>query len=279
MYTPPIEPLVSVIMGVRYRREDLSLLERSVQSILDQTLGNFEFLICEWDSTEEAKARIERFAAEDKRIRMIEGNGADTLAAKLNRCLKQAKGQYIARMDDDDYSAPERFEKQIRFLQQKTGCAFVGSWVRECDGDTEAVRHLPEWPTLEDFRITLPFVHPALMFQKSRIQQAGGYSENVFQIGCDDYDLLFRMYVQGCCGANIPEVLLNYSVENSQLNRKPYHVFFHEFCTRISCYKMAGLLPMWWIWAVKPLFVGIVPRRLLYRIKHSRRGRGEKNLD
>lgn len=279
MHTKMPDPLVSVIMGVRYRRDDLSLLERSVQSILDQTLRNFEFLICEWDSTEAAKARIERFEAEDERVHLINGSGADTLAAKLNRCLKQAKGRYIARMDDDDFSHPERFEKQIRFLQQKTNCGFVGSWVRECDGDTEAIRRLPERPILEDFRITLPFVHPTLMFRKNEIQQVGGYSENAFQIGCDDYDLLFRMYVRGCQGANIPEALLNYSVENSQLNRKPYRAFLHEFCTRVSCYKMAGLLPRWWIWAVKPLIAGAIPRRLLYRIKHGKKEKGKKKFD
>ncbi len=274
MHTLPIEPLVSVIMGVRYRRKDLSLLERSVQSILDQTLGDFEFLICEWDSTKEAKARIERFAVEDKRIRMIEGNGADTLAAKLNRCLKQAKGRYIARMDDDDYSHADRLEKQLSFLLQNEEAAFVGCNVTLIqNGQRAGQRMLPSHPTVEDFYFTQPYIHPSLLFRREVPAAVGGYSEDKRQILCEDYDLLLRLYAKGYQGVNLQEPLLDYTVSaNVKETRKMRHRL-NETRTRYERFKELGRLPEALPWVVKPIVVGLLPEGLLKGLKAKYAGR------
>ena len=120
-------PLISVIMGVLYRRSDLSLLARAVSSILGQSLGDFELLICDDGSTAEAQRYLEKQARNDGRIRLLRGCARTDLAAKLNFCLGAAKGAFIARMDDDDCSLPERFEKQVLYLNDHTEISFVGS--------------------------------------------------------------------------------------------------------------------------------------------------------
>lgn len=270
---PPSEPLISVIMGVRYRRENLDLLERSIQSILDQTLKNFELLICEWDSTAAAKAQLKHFAAEDKRIRLIDGTGADTLAAKLNRCLQQATGQYIARMDDDDYSHPERFAKQVIYLKNHAEIAFVGcnvSLVRDdvCVG----TRIFPARPIVRDFYMTQPYIHPALMFRREALAAVGGYSEDKHQARCEDYDLLLRLYAKGYQGSNLQELLLDYTLPaDAKGNRKMRHRW-NEVVTRYRRFQELGSLPKALPWVVKPIAVGLLPGCLLDRLKRMRGG-------
>lgn len=263
------QPLVSVCMGVRYQREDLSLLERAIRSIQEQSYSNWEFLICERDSTPAAKERLNRFEQEDPRIHLIKGEGADTLAKKLNRCIHQSTGMWLARMDDDDFSYPERFERQLYYLKFRKEYDIAGCLVREVGGKRITVRMLPEYPTKEDFRKTLPFVHPALLLRREAVLSVGGYSEDTRQIGCEDYDLLLRLYAEGHQGANLQEVLLDYSIVSSQLSPRKYRLFVNEFFTRWHLFHIMGLMPQWILWAGKPLIAGLLPRRLLYLLKHS----------
>lgn len=265
---PSSEPLVSVIMGIKYQKENLDVLKRSVLSILNQSYNNIEVIICQNGSNLLANQWLQEIARKDHRVRIVDGNGADTQTKKLNRCLKVAAGVFVARMDDDDYSYPKRIELQVRFLSQYLSYDFVGCWIKEIDGPKEMIRKLPQTPQLSDFRITLPFVHPALVFRRDTLCKVGGYSESRMQEGCDDYDLLLRLYTLGYVGANLPEVLLNYSVVSSQLKHRPYRLFINEFLTRIVRFKDLGLLPKWLIWAIKPLIIGLIPRRLVYFLKH-----------
>ena len=109
------QPLVSVLMGVYYQREDLEPLQRSIASILAQTYGELELLICDDGSIQSAKEVVDAFADRDTRIRLIRAGNKITLPEKLNVCLQRADGQLIARMDDDDYSHPDRLEKQVKY--------------------------------------------------------------------------------------------------------------------------------------------------------------------
>lgn len=261
-------PLISVIMGVCYQKNDVAPLEKSIDSILKQSYANFEFLICENGSNDKALKVLDSFEKKDARIRLVDGTGTKTLAEKLNRCIQESKGTWIARMDDDDVSYPERFKYQLEFLLKHKRLSGVGTWVREVDGKRNYIRKLPEKPRLSDFRLRLPFVHPTLMLSRAALLSICGYSESDWQIGCDDYELLMRMYEKGYEIENIPMVLLDYSIISSQIRTRPYRLFLNEFFTRIKCFYKTGKLPQWIFWAVKPLMVGLVPRKVLYRLKH-----------
>ena len=261
-------PLISVIMGVFYRKEDTALLERSVWSILEQTYGNFEFLICDDGSSREAADVLNRFAEQDERIKLVRGIQRTDLAAKLNACLRLAKGAYIARMDDDDWSEPQRFEKQIRALYERPKIAFIGSNVLLCRNDQVCgERVFPELPQVKDFYVTQPFIHPALMFRKEALVRVDGYSENKGQVLCEDYDLLLRLYAVGYRGMNLQENLLKYSVSvTAKGNRKMRHRW-NEAVTRYARFHDLGLLPLAWPFVLKPLVVGLLPSWLLAKIK------------
>ena len=96
------KPLISIIMGV-YNVSDESVLQKAVSSILDQTYGNFEFIICDDGSSDNTLEMIKKIGKTDKRIKIIKNEKNCGLSYTLNHCLKYAKGNYIARMDADDF--------------------------------------------------------------------------------------------------------------------------------------------------------------------------------
>ena len=264
-------PLISVLMGTLYIRKNLDILKRSLESILSQTLSSFEFIICDDGSSNEAKELLNKYAKQDNRIRVIRVGNLIKLAPKLNSCLKEARGIYIARMDDDDYSHPKRFEKQAAILESERKISFVGCNVNLIQvGKTVGFRSFPTYPKVRDFYITQPYIHPALMFRKSVLLNVSGYSENKYQVLCEDYDLLLRLYAAGYIGTNLQEALLDYSIpEKAKGNRRMIHRW-NEVITRWSRFRQLGLLPGALPYVIKPLVVGLLPEVFLSGIKKVR---------
>lgn len=265
------KPLISVLMGVRYRREDLALLERSVRSVLDQSCADFELLICEQGSTDAARQRLRQFTQEDDRIRLLDGTGADSLAAKLNRCIRTAKGEYFARQDDDDYSDTMRFKLQLDYLRLHPEVAFAGSVARlEQDGKITGLRQLPVLPQVEDFLFTQPFLHPTLMFRADVFENGMRYCEDDRCDGCEDYDLLLRLYERGLTGANLQQPCFTYTIPPHGKSNRTWKMRCNEVRTRWVRFKSLRLLPDAAPYVVKPLVAGLVPAGLLETLKRRR---------
>lgn len=264
-------PLISVLMGVLYRRESVNLLERSIRSIQNQTYSNWELLICDDGSTEAPRQYIEKIATRDERIHLIRDCKKTDLASKLNWCLKAAKGMYIARMDDDDWSDPQRFEKQLCVLKDKPAIAFVGSNVRLWRDDrVVGIRELPKNPEIRDFLFVQPFIHPTLMFRRKALEAVGGYCEEPRCLGCEDYDLLLRIYEAGFIGMNIQEPFLVYTLPALGRKKRTMALRWNEGKTRYTRFKSLGLLPTAFPYVIKPIVVGLVPESMLERLKRVR---------
>lgn len=264
-------PKISILMGVYYRRGDTTLLERSVASMLAQTEGDFELLICDDGSSVDAIALLERMAAEDDRIRLLRPGKAFSLPCKLNVCLQAAKGDWIARMDDDDYSHPDRLEKQLAYLRAHPELDFVGCNVNlVCEGQLAGQRRFPERPEVRDFYFSQPYIHPTLLFRRETSEQVGGYSEDKRCVLCEDYDLLLRLYAAGCRGGNLQEALFDYTIPSSAKGNRRMHHRWNESVTRYRRFKQLGELPRAWPYVVKPLAVGLVPERILKRLKENK---------
>lgn len=265
------KPLISVLMGVYYKREEMHLLKRSVESVLKQTFTDFELLICDDGSTEAAIACLNDLASRDGRVRLIRRGNLFSLPQKLNACLECSNGVYIARMDDDDFSHPERFAEQMSFLTEHPEIAFVGSNVNLWrDGAIVGQRILPEYPTVRDFYFVQPYIHPALMFRREALVAVDGYSEEKHAVLCEDYDLLLRMYAAGYQGANLQKCLLDYTIPaTAKGNRKMKHRW-NEAVTRWKRFKELRCFPSAIPYVVKPLVVGLVPERLLSYLKAKR---------
>ena len=110
------QPMVSVIMGV-YNQWDGQILRDAVNSILNQTFRDFEFIIWDDGSCPEAAENVQALGGLDQRIIIAGREENRGLAFSLNECIRLAKGKYIARMDADDFSMPCRLERQVDFLE------------------------------------------------------------------------------------------------------------------------------------------------------------------
>lgn len=265
-------PLISVLMGVYYQRKSVELLQRSIQSVLLQTNPDFELVICDDGSTNAAKKVVDAFAQSDARVHLARRDGLISLPEKLNACLETSSGPLIARMDDDDYAHPDRFEKQAAYLERHPEIGFVGSDVNLWkNGAVSDIRRLPERPGVRDFLFVQPFIHPALMFRRDALLAVGGYSEDKRCRKCEDYDLLLRLYEHGYQGANLRECLLDYSLPDTAKGSRTMGDRWNEAVTRWRHFNKLDLLPGALPYVVKPLAVGLLPERLLAALKNARR--------
>lgn len=208
-------PLVSVIMAV-YNGE--LYLRPAVESILGQTLGDFEFLIVDDGSTDASEAILASYA--DPRIRLIRNEGNLGLAASLNRAIKEARGGYIARMDADDVSLPQRLARQMTFLEANPRIGACSSWVRTMGDGGGRVMQFPS--AAPQIRCRLLFdsalCHPAAMFRRETIALLNPVYDLTFA-AAQDYDLWGRLS-QVTELANLEEVLLLYRQHSGQVTRQ-----------------------------------------------------------
>ena len=267
-------PLISVLMGVLYRRESLDLLERSIRSIQNQTYSNWELLICDDGSIEGARRYMEETAVQDARVHLVRGCPKADLASKLNWCLKAAKGTYIARMDDDDFSHPGRLSTQMKYLREHPQIAFVGCVAQlERDNVSVGMRQLPTTPVSQDFLFVQPFLHPTLLFRRKALETVGGYCEESRCIGCEDYDLLLRLYEKGLVGANIQNPLFTYTLPPLGSKKRTMALRWNEVKTRYVRFKSLGLLPGSFPYVIKPVVIRMIPGTLLEGLKQIRNRR------
>lgn len=205
-------PLVTVIMSVYDRSE---YLHESIESILKQTYRNFELLIIveASENQEIICAKIEQI--KDPRIVIIRNLERLGFANSLNVGLCKARGKYIARMDDDDISLPNRLSKEVDFLEKNDQIAIVGGWIRFFG----KYNHEEHRPTMdEQLRVWAikesPFFHPTVMMRKSVLDEFEfRYDARWFT---EDYDLWLRMLPQVQV-ANIPEVVLLYRASGNNI--------------------------------------------------------------
>ena len=197
-------PEVSVLMAVHNTGAHIA---RAVQSILDQTFTDFEFLIIDDGSTDNSM-RVVKEAA-DARIRIVANRKNIGLTRSLNRGLALAQGRFIARMDGDDISYPTRLEKQTAFLKGHPACGLVGTGYLTVDEHGYPLNQgrviAADLDLKEALKVTNQFAHSSVMFPKKVIAAVDGYRE-VFHFA-QDYDLFLRISEKFAI-ALLPEILL-----------------------------------------------------------------------
>ncbi len=210
------EPLVSVIMPV-YNTQ--LYLKASIESILSQTLEDFEFLIFNDGSTDESDELIRTFR--DSRIRYFSSEENRGYVYHLNKGLITAKGKYTARMDSDDVSVPERLEKQVEFLESNPEVGILGSRCEVIDENDKHITYSNHYLKDEELRVRLLtdscFVHPSVVMRKAILSQYQFQYDHAL-MPAEDYDLWVRL--AGVTKlANLDEVLLKYRVHNKQITQ------------------------------------------------------------
>lgn len=209
-------PKVSVIMSTY--REPLKWINVAVESILKQSLTDFEFIIVVDDPKN--KLIIEYLEAiEDTRVVLLKNESNLGLVRSLNKALEVCKSDYIARMDADDISLPERLEKQVAFMKTHN-CDLCGTWYEVFD-DTHAIRisNPPQSATVCErvLRYESCVAHPSWMVCKKVYDALGGY-RNMDAV--EDYDFLVRAVKAGYKVGNVQRVLLKYRDNYNSISHK-----------------------------------------------------------
>ncbi len=213
----------SVLISV-YKKEKADYLKQALQSIINQTLKPAEIVIVKDGLlTKKLDECIENFQKQNPKLFKI-------LAFKENRGLglalrdgvKSCKYEYIARMDSDDISKPDRFEKQFGYLQKHPETALLGTWIIEFSKDEKKPDTITKLPCnhLEIIKFAKrrnPFRHMTVIYKKQAVIDSGNYRDFLW---FEDYDLWIRMLQKGYITANIPEYLVNVRADKSMFARR-----------------------------------------------------------
>ena len=206
----------SVLMSV-YAKERPVFLKAALYSMVKQTVRPMEIvLVCDGPLTDALETVLkDRELEKYLRLVRLEKNGG--LGAALNEGLKHCSCEWVARMDSDDISAPNRCQLQLEYLQRHPEVDVLSGTVAEFTGIAEteecakqaviSYKKVPEsWPEAEHYiKQRNPMNHPCVMFRKSRVLAAGSYQPCPL---FEDYDLWVRMYLNGSIMANLDQVLL-----------------------------------------------------------------------
>ena len=206
------QPFVTALMSVY--NEEMRLRE-SVESLLNQTIQDIEFIIINDCSTDTSRKILTEYANHDRHITIIDNPYNLGLTKSLNIGLKRAQGTYVARMDADDFSQPDRFEKQLQFFEQHPEVGILGSHCEIVDSDGQtSVQKVPlsdvhiRWVSL----LTNPFLHSSVMLRRDILVKHQLQFDEEFQT-TQDYELWTRM-LHVTSGANLDEPLVRKRMVN-----------------------------------------------------------------
>lgn len=260
----------------------------AVNSILHQTFEDFEFIIYDDGSCPEAATLLREVEGLDERIKLIGQDENHGLAFSLNACIDEAKGKYIARMDADDISYPERLMKQKKFLDKYQEYSWVGCNIDVFDQNgVWGERKMPEFPIEQDYLRFSPYAHPTVMYRASIFDTNEGYVASKETLRCEDYEIFMRLRRAGLKGANIQDKLLAYRENKDSYKKRSFRHRWNEAKCRYRNFKALGiLLPKGWIYVLRPIAACAIPYWLLawYKRKESsiqqnRYWNGEKDYE
>lgn len=259
---------VSIIMGI-YNCEDT--LSEAIKSIINQTYTNWELIMCDDGSTDSTFQIANEFKNNyPNKIILIKNQKNKGLNYTLNKCLDNATGKYIARMDADDISLPTRLEKEVEFLDSNPNYDFVSTPMICFDENGEwGVCSVKEKPSKNDIVKSTPFCHAPCMVRSQAYFDVGGYSVDKKLLRVEDYHLWVKMFEKGHKGYNLQEPLYKVRDDRNATNRRALKYRLNEaYVKHLAIQKLH--LPLWkYIYILRPLIVGILPAKV-YEILHRK---------
>ena len=259
---------ISVIMGIY---NCAPTLEEALDSLYTQTYKSFQIIMCDDGSTDNTYQIAETYAKKHNNIILIQNDQNRGLNYTLNHCLKYVNTEYVARMDGDDISLPARFEKEIAFLDSHPEIAIVSCPMIYFDeqGDYKYGKIPASDPQKFDFIHSTPFCHAPCMVRSIAYKNVQGYSVNKRLIRVEDYHLWFKMYAAGYKGHNLSEHLYKMRDDQNAVTRRSFRNRINEVYVKFIGYKMLNLPLYYYIFALRPIFVWLLPRSI-YNYLHKK---------
>ena len=268
-------PMVSFLMS-NYKTPP-AYLRRALDSMLAQTMTDFEAVIINDGVKDESYEVLLEYAAKDDRIRIIENEQNLGLAASLNRGIDACKGKYIARMDTDDICYSERLALQTEYMEAHPDVMFAGAWADAFDRDENTV--IKEWhPVMcshEEYRIRLLFsnepllVHPSVIFRKDFLQKNDlRYSEDERYRYSEDYEMWTRCADRGKPGI-LERPVLKYRMSGDSNQITVLHAKEMEICVKNVYVHLLRRLDIELTQEFYPLHLRLLADRKPYDIRYK----------
>jgi len=255
---------ISILMGIY---NCASTLNEAVDSILAQTYTNWELILCDDCSTDNTYEIAQQYQKNyPDKIILIQNEKNSKLAYTLNHCLEVATGEYVARMDGDDVSLPERFEKQIEFLKLHPDIVLVGTAMQRFsdDGSLGAVDRCEDFPDKDTpYKRGVVFNHATILAYKSVYDSLGGYTVSKRTVRGQDRDLWYRFLAAGYKGANIQEPLYMVRENEDAIKRRSAKVRWNSYKTEIIGYSMLKYNPIRYIKPTLRLLKILIPAKAM----------------
>lgn len=261
------QPLVSVVMPV-FNAE--KYLREAIESILNQTYKNIEFIIVDDASTDNSWKIIKSYSGKTKVIKTIRNYTNLGISMSVKKAISDAKGDFIARMDADDISNPKRIEKQVEYLLSKKGVVAVGTqcYIINANGEIIGEKQFPT--SFEEIKKYIfefiPVQQPSIMIAKKRLPSNFEYYKDGLNTA-EEVELLFKLFTQGKV-ENLPETLLKYRLHGTNTSLKDIRkTFILTLISRLKALAVYGYKPTLkgvFITFVQSIAIFIIPQKYLF---------------
>lgn len=263
-------PSISVIMSVYNDEQHLS---KAIESILNQSFKDFEFIICNDCSTDNSEKIIFDYMKIDSRIVYLKNSNNMGLAYSLNKCIEISKGKYLARMDGDDISLLNRLEKQFNFLEENPKYDVLTGQAEIIDSNdvTHTIRANRERElSLKEAVKQSCIVHPTVLMKKNSINNVGNYTISKLTRRGQDYDLWMKLLSNNYRIYISSDICLKYREDPIMMKKRKYKYRISEFKMKYKWMKKVKAPLYFYCYAVKPLITGLIPNKILHEY-HKRR--------
>lgn len=260
---------ISIIMGVYNCEESL---KDSVESIINQTYSNWEFIICDDGSKDNSWGIIKDYKEKyPQKFKIFLNEQNKGLNYTLNRCAKHVTGEYIARQDADDTSVLTRFEEQIELFKLNdydvisTGINIVDN------GNVIGIKSNEKIIEKKDFVKGSPIAHPTVIVKSKVFFDVGGYEEHEKLLRVEDYHLWFKIFSKNYKIFQSGKLLYNYTDDMSSLKKRTWKNRWNEVYVKKYGFKLLNIPKRYYIYIYRTILVGLLPSKIYMKL-HRKRG-------
>lgn len=266
---------ISVIMGIY---NCANTLEAALDCIANQTYTNWEIIMCDDGSSDDTYSIAAEYRKKySQQIILLKNETNLGLNATLNKCLSEARGEFIARMDGDDLCSTERFELEMQVLSEHPDIAIVSTDMEFFDENgVWGQTNKKQFPVEKDFMIKTPFCHAPCLVKKEAYDRVGGYTVDKKLLRVEDYHLWTKMYAAGYKGMNIQQPLYQMRDDRNAKNRRKFKYRFNESYVKAFAIRQLHLPLYCYVYCIRPILIGLLPSGLYDLIHKSSKTRGRK---
>lgn len=257
---------VSVIMGVYNTPEDY--LNKCFMSLFESIKNyNYEIIIFNDGSNTETTSVLKKLSEENKNIILLGDGSNHGLAYGLNRCIDFATGDYIIRMDSDDYCSPDRINNELTYLV-KNNLELVGCDMHLFDENgTWGEKKYNSEIRANSFLKTNPISHPTTIFSKKIFDNGIRYNESKWCDRNEDYELFMRIFSEGYKIGVLNEKLYYFREDKNAANRRTFKSRINESKVKYKGFKMLKLPFYNFVYCLRPIFIGLIPKWVYIKLR------------